>query len=91
MAKLEIAEFDTVHPWGLLGEPRVVQPGIDIGVASVQSAAFNYPIIQFTPRADCRIQFGDDPTATPASEFFAANIPVTRLLAVGDKLAEIAA
>lgn len=89
MAKLEIAEFDVVHAWGLLSVPQVVQPGIEIGVASAQSAAFLHPIVQFTPRADCRIEFGVDPTATAASEFFAANIPVTRLLTVGHKLAEI--
>lgn len=91
MAKLEIAEFGNVNAWGLLGVPAHVQPGIEIASASAPSTAFLQPIVQFTPRADCRIQFGLDPVATAASEFFAAGIPATRMLTVGEKLAVIQA
>ncbi len=102
MAKLEIAEFDMVHAWGLLGVPSNVQTGIEIAGASAQSAAFSKPnietgqsepicVVEIKPRADCRIEFGVDPTATPASDFFFANVPITRLLTYGHKLAVIAA
>lgn len=91
MAKLEIAEFDMVHAWGLLGVPTEIQPGIEIAGASAQSAQFSQPIIEIKPRADCRIEFGENPIATATSDFFFANIPVTRLLTVGHKLAVIAA
>jgi hypothetical protein len=91
MAKLEIAEFDTILAWGLLGAPSLVHVGIEIAAISAKSVAFSKSYAQFTPRADCRIQFGLDPAATANSEFFPANTQVTRVVNVGHKMAVILA
>jgi len=90
MATLDISEFTGLALNGnspFVQEPAVANSTVTFTTAT-QSSAFTdrTSIVKLVPSADCRIVFGDNPTAVATSEFLAANQEVWRGVRPGQKL-----
>lgn len=97
MAKLYISEFrqgvsGIGTTWAqMLPQPPIAEQVVDIGDASVQSAAFN-PLtraVRLNTDAACSFAFGDDPVATADSARLSADETDRFAVEPGQKIAVI--
>lgn len=101
MAGLTITEFEWMAPTGPnrdgiaqipMQPPVTVQTALVPGASSAQSQAFNAAtrFVELTTDADCRINFGSNPTAAQSNSLMKAGDVRYYGVRAGDKLAVIA-